>query len=105
MGGQKTKTTLKDKLGSYHGVVAFIFILSGFVNILALTGAFYMLQIYDRTLTSGSVPTLLALSALAIGLYLFQGVLDTLRSQILVRVGSRVDTMLAPIAHRVTIDQ
>jgi ATP-binding cassette subfamily C protein len=31
-----------------------------------------MLQIYDRALTSGSVPTLLALSLLAIGLYLFQ---------------------------------
>ena len=64
-----------DRIGSFRGVVVFMLALSGLINILALTGSFYMLQIYDRALTSGSVPTLVALSALAIGLYLFQGVL------------------------------
>ncbi len=63
-----------------------------------------MLQIYDRALTSGSVPTLAALSALVIGLYLFQGVFDVIRSQLLVRMGARFDRMLAPIAHRVSVD-
>ncbi len=82
----------------------FIFVLSGFVNVLALTGAIYMLQIYDRALTSQSVPTLLALSVLAIGLYLCQGVLDIIRSQILVRVGAKFDKKLAPLTHKVTID-
>lgn len=85
-------------------VFLFIFAISGVVNVLALTGSFYMLQIYDRALTSHSVPTLLALSALAIGLYLIQGLLDVSRSQILVRIGARLDFALAPIAHRVTID-
>ena len=37
--------------------------MSGIINVLALTGSLYMLQIYDRALTSGSIPTLLALSA------------------------------------------
>jgi ATP-binding cassette subfamily C protein len=82
----------------------FVFIVSGIVNLLALTGAFYMLQIYDRTLASQSIPTLLALSALAIALYMVQGVLDIIRSQIMVRLGSRLDHQLAPLAHRVTID-
>ncbi|HUS97356.1 MAG TPA: type I secretion system permease/ATPase, partial [Hyphomicrobiaceae bacterium] len=36
----------------------FLFMLSGVLSVLALTGAFYMLQIYDRALTSQSVPTL-----------------------------------------------
>ena len=61
------KTPL-DALGGFKQILIFVFIVSGVVNILALTGAFYMLQIYDRALTSQSVPTLLALSALAIGL-------------------------------------
>lgn len=100
----KKKATLSDALGSYRGIIAFIFAMSGIISVLALTGAFYMLQIYDRALTSGSVPTLIALSVLAIGLYLFQGVLDTFRSQILVRIGSRVDSVLAPLAHKVSID-
>jgi ATP-binding cassette subfamily C protein len=50
------------------------------------------------------VPTLLVLSALAVGLYLFQGGFDVVRSQILVRVGARLDRKIAPMAHRVAID-
>ena len=40
------------------GVGAF----SGVINLLALTGSFYMLQVYDRVLTSRSVPTLVGLT-------------------------------------------
>ena len=54
-----------------------------------LNGSFFMLQVYDRVLTSHSVPTLVALSVLAIGLYLIQGILDVLRGQVLVRLGSQ----------------
>lgn len=78
--------------------------MSGIINILALTGAFYMLQIYDRALTSGSISTLIAISILALGLYCFQGMFDIIRSQILVRVGARLDKNIAPMAHRVAID-
>src|SRR5690606_18982782 len=88
----------------FKGIVLFLFSVSGIINILALTGAFYMLQIYDRALTSGSVPTLVAISVLAIGLYLFQGMFDVIRSQILVRIGARLDKKIAPLAHRVAID-
>jgi PrtD family type I secretion system ABC transporter len=88
----------------FKGTTTFLFWMSGIINILALTGAFYMLQIYDRALTSGSVPTLLAISALAIGLYFFQGLFDIIRSQILVRVGARLDKKIAPMAHEVAVD-
>ena len=91
-------------LGGLRWVIIFIFMVSGMVNVLALTGSFYMLQIYDRALSSQSIPTLLALSALAIGLYLIQGMLDVSRSQILVRLGARFDDKLAPLAHQVAID-
>jgi len=88
----------------FKGVAVFLFWISGIINVLALTGSFYMLQIYDRALTSGSIPTLLALSVLVVGLYLFQGVFDIIRSQLLVRIGARFDRLLAPIAHRVSVD-
>jgi ATP-binding cassette, subfamily C, type I secretion system permease/ATPase len=76
-----------------------LFVVSGVVNILALTGSFYMLQVYDRVLTSRSVPSLLALSMLAVMLFLFQGGLEVVRSQILVRLSSRLDRRLTPLAH------
>nr|WP_245413981.1 type I secretion system permease/ATPase [Fulvimarina endophytica] len=95
---------MTEKIGRYRGLAIFLLLLSGVINLLALTGSFYMLQIYDRALTSGSVPTLVAISVLAIGLYLFQGIFDVLRSQILVRFGARMDARLAPLAHEVVIE-
>ncbi len=100
---QKRKAAEKLTQG-LRGVFIFLFSVSGIINVLALTGSFYMLQIYDRALTSGSVPTLLALSVLAVGLYLFQGLFDVIRSQVLVRVGARLDKRIAPMAHQVAID-
>lgn len=88
----------------YRGLIVFLFFISGIINILALTGAFYMLQIYDRALGSGSIPTLVAISVLAIGLYFAQGLFDIIRSQILIRIGARIDAKFAPLAHRVVID-
>jgi PrtD family type I secretion system ABC transporter len=95
---------LLELTAGFRGIVIFLFVVSGIINILALTGSIYMMQIYDRALTSGSVPTLVVLSTLAIGLYIFQGCFDVIRSQVLVRVGARLDTKVAPLAHRVAID-
>lgn len=100
-----TRRKVSQKLTSgLRGLFVFVFSMSGLINLLALTGSFYMMQIYDRAIPSGNIPTLLALSALAIGLYVFQGVFETLRSQILVRVGAGMDKKLAPVAHQVAID-
>lgn len=98
------RRSLAELTSGFRGIVLYLFLISGLINILALTGSLYMMQIYDRALTSGSIPTLVLLSALAIGLYLFQGMFDVIRSQILVRVGSRLDKKIAPMAHRVAID-
>lgn len=88
----------------FRRIFVFLFGMSGIINILALTGSFYMLQIYDRALSSGSIPTLVAISVLAIGLYFFQGIFDVIRSQILVRLGARLDRKIAPMAHQIAID-
>jgi ATP-binding cassette subfamily C protein len=95
---------LSELTGGLRNIALFLFFISGIINVLALTGSIYMMQIYDRALTSASVPTLLVLSGLAVGLYLFQGAFDVIRSQILVRVGARLDKKVAPLAHRVAID-
>jgi ATP-binding cassette subfamily C protein len=62
-------------------------IASAIINVLYLTGSFYMLEVYDRVIPSRSLPTLVGLSLLAISLYGFQAVLDLLRSRMLVRIG------------------
>jgi PrtD family type I secretion system ABC transporter len=66
-------------------------VFSGMSNILMLTGAIFMLEIYDRVLPSRSIPTLVALLILATGLYGAQAVIDAIRSRILVRIGNSLD--------------
>jgi ATP-binding cassette subfamily C protein len=68
--------------------------MSGALNILALTGSFFMLQVYDRVIPSRSVPTLVGLCALMIVLYLFQGALDALRMRILGWIGAALEERL-----------
>jgi len=64
------------------------------LNILYLTGSFFMLQVYDRVLPSRSVPTLVALCLLALGLYGFQAILDIVRNRVLIRIaGGFAETM------------
>jgi PrtD family type I secretion system ABC transporter len=86
---------LKSCRAAFAGVAA----MSGLSNILMLTGSFFMLQVYDRVLPSRSVPTLVALAVLAGGLFCFQGLLDLIRSRILVRIGQSLDETLGPAVH------
>ena len=71
---------------------------SGLSNLLMLTGSFFMLQVYDRVLPGRSIPTLVALMALATVLYMFQGGLDLVRSRVSARIGRYFDERLG---HRV----
>jgi ATP-binding cassette subfamily C protein len=64
------------------------------VNILALTGSLFMLQVYDRVIPSRSLPTLAGLALIAATLFVFQGLLDLIRSMLLVRAGTAVDERL-----------
>src|SRR5262249_8691614 len=77
---------LASALQACRSAIVALAVASALINLLYLTGSFYMLEVYDRVLPSRSVPTLVGLSILALTLFSFQGVLDFLRSRILVRV-------------------
>ena len=68
----------------------------GFINLLMLTGPLFMLQVYDRVLPSRSIPTLVGLMLFALVLYAFQGMLETLRARLLLRIGLDLDARLSP---------
>jgi PrtD family type I secretion system ABC transporter len=83
-----------ELLGFGKGTLLSLFVFSCVVNILMLTGPIFMLQVYDRVLSSSSVPTLLALSAIVLALYIYYGMLEYIRSRIMVRVGRRFEESL-----------
>ena len=61
-----------------------------FVNILMLTGPLFMLQVYDRVLTSRSEATLVTLIGIVAFLFLMMGILDHARGRVLARAGARL---------------
>jgi ATP-binding cassette, subfamily C, type I secretion system permease/ATPase len=77
--------------GAFYGTA----LISGMSNILMLTGAMFMLEIYDRVLPSRSMPTLVGLLVLAATLFAALGVLDAIRGRILVRIGGSLDETLS----------
>ncbi len=65
-----------------------------FINLLLLAPSLYMLQVYDRVLSSGSGSTLLMLTLIMVFLFLVLGLLEWLRSQILIVTSTRLDRLL-----------
>lgn len=72
------------------------FWMTAVLQFLKLAPMLYMLSIYDRVVAARSGITLVSLTVLIIGLYVFWQSLDWLRTRLLVRISMRVDWDLAP---------
>lgn len=90
------KAELRRALRPGLGLLVWTFVFSIFANLLMLTGPLYMLQIYDRVLSSQSVETLIALSALVAGLFAMMALFDYARGRLMARIGARFQTALDP---------
>src|SRR5262245_62048110 len=86
---------LAAALASCRGAFVATGMISGMSNILMLTGAIFMLEVYDRVLPSRSVPTLIGLAIGAVVLYVALGLLDLIRARILTRIGISLDEALS----------
>jgi ATP-binding cassette subfamily C protein EexD len=85
---------LQTALRACRGSFLFAGFFSLFINLMMLAPALYMLQVYDRVLTSRSESTLLLLTLLLVMVVAVMGGLELVRSRILVRVGARLDVLL-----------
>jgi ATP-binding cassette subfamily C protein EexD len=88
------KTDLQRALKNCRGSFAMVGFFSLFINLLMLVPSIYMLQIYDRVISSGSEVTLVMLTLLMVALMLVMGGLEWMRSLILVRVSNRIEVNL-----------
>jgi ATP-binding cassette subfamily C protein/ATP-binding cassette subfamily C exporter for protease/lipase/ATP-binding cassette subfamily C protein EexD len=78
---------------AFRSVATFSFV----INILMLASPVYMLQIYDRVLTSGHVDTLYLLTAIIGIALLLMGALDAARTAVTVRIGNWLTDTLGPV--------
>ena len=83
-------------LRRFHGVFWAIGAFSLAINVLLLVPSLYMLQVYDRVLSSRNMTTLLMLSLIMLGLFALESALEFVRSRVLVRMSVALDVALAP---------
>ena len=90
------KVALKACKGSFISVGFFSF----FVNALMLVPSFYMLQVYGRVVSSGSISTLVMLTIIMTVLMITMGSLEWTRSRIMVRISTKLDVLLSRDVYR-----
>lgn len=93
---RRGKTGLDQALVQIRSALLTVAIFSFAINLLMLTSPLYMLQVYDRVLVTGRIETLVLLTVLAGGALLVLGVLDGLRSMVMVRTACWLNDRLGP---------
>jgi len=100
-----TKNEIAESLLAFKSVFITVGIFSAILNILMLTPSLYMLQVYDRVLTSRNESTLLMLTVMVVGAYLVLGGLEFVRSFVLIRVSAKLDMMLNKRVYTAAFEQ
>src|SRR5476651_1236321 len=78
-------------LGDYKSILISIGCFTALINVLMLVPSIYMLQVYDRVLSSQNETTLVMLTLMVVGFFAFIGVLEVIRSFIVIRIGSQLE--------------
>jgi ATP-binding cassette subfamily C protein EexD len=95
---QNSKTTKYPELSAALKGVKSYFILAGVfsaaINLLMLVPVIYMLQVYDRVMSSGSLSTLTMLTLLMTALLMAMGGFEWVRSRILISASNRLEKNL-----------
>lgn len=91
---QIPQNEIAQALTSFKSAFRTVGVFSAIINLLMLVPSIYMLQVYDRVLPSRNEFTLLMLTLLMLGLYVFMSALEFVRSFVLVRVGAKLDMRL-----------
>ncbi len=89
-----TPSDLASEFRHNRWVLFCVALLSGVINLLALTGSLYMLQVYDRVIPSRSLPTLIGFTVIMIGFFTAFGLLVLVRERIMERLSLRIDRVL-----------
>lgn len=99
------KTDLHDALIACKSSFATVAFFSLFVNVLALAPSFYMLEVYDRVISSRSVSTLVMLTLLVVILMVTGGLIEWVRSRMMIRVSNRLDLSLGARIYNASFKQ
>ena len=96
---------LAEILSGFKRAFRTVGVFSAVINLLMLMPALYMLQLYDSVLTSRNEMTLLMLTLIMLGAYIFMGALEYVRSFVLIRVGAQFDQKMNKRVYTAAFEQ
>lgn len=91
---EATKDPFMDAFSSLRGYFLYATLFSAAINLLMMTPILYMLLVYDRVVSSGSMETLAMLTILMITLLVFSGTFELARSRLLIAANVRLEEHL-----------
>jgi PrtD family type I secretion system ABC transporter len=94
---QQKRSELEQALRDCRSAFAIVMAFSMVMNLLMLASPVYMLQIYDRVLTTGRLETLTLLTIIVGAALLVMCALDSARMGVTVRVGCWLNDRLGPV--------
>lgn len=102
--GPNAAAVLKSAMAACRRALVTVAVFSFFINLLMLTVPVYMVQVFDRVMTSRSEDTLWVLTAAAMMAFAVMAALDLIRSRVLVRIGVWLDDRLSAVAFTAGLD-
>ncbi len=99
------KNEIAEALLAFKSVFITVGLFSAILNLLMLVPSLYMLQVYDRVLSSRNEATLLMLTLIVVGAYLILGGLEYVRSFVLIRLSSKLDMVLNKRVYTAAFEQ
>ncbi len=99
------QSELAQAISSFKSAFKTVAIFSAIINLLMLVPSLYMLQVYDRVLTSRNETTLLLITLMIVAAFIIMSALEFVRSFVLIRIAAQLDMKLNQRVYTASFEQ
>ena len=102
---KQPQNELAQVILSFKSAFKTVGVFSAIINLMMLIPSLYMLQVYDRVLSSRNEMTLLMLTIMIVVAFIIMGALEFVRSFVLIRIASQLDMKLNKRVYTAAFEQ
>ncbi len=96
---------LAQAINSFKSAFKTVAVFSAIINLMMLAPSLYMLQVYDRVLSSRNETTLLLITIMIVAAFVIMSALEFVRSFVLIRIASQLDMKLNQRVYTAAFEQ
>ena len=96
---------LSEAINSFKSTFKTVAVFSAIINLMMLVPSLYMMQVYDRVLSSRNETTLLLITIMVVAAFIIMSALEFVRSFVLIRIASQLDMKLNQRVYTASFEQ